>query len=354
VVLPASSYNPQRRVDFFSRLEASLDALPGVDSVASMSGLPPTRSVDAADTDFEHIPNNQPPDSPLPIQNVDYWQYATARYTDTMGIPIVKGRGFEQADVAGAPVVLVNEALVARFFTSQKRDPIGGRIKPGFDEGTPFFTVVGVVKDVKQAGVDAPVGSEMYLLSEQGPRLQIGANSSMNVVVRTREPLSVLAPSIERAVRAIDAGLPIVKLRTMDEVFGDSVARPRFITLLLGIFAALALLLAAVGIYGVLSYLVTQRAQEIGIRMALGADRRSVLGLVLGQGLRLAAIGLVLGTVAALATGRLIASLLFAISPADPVTIGAVVLTIAAIATGACLIPALRATRVDPITSLRT
>jgi predicted lysophospholipase L1 biosynthesis ABC-type transport system permease subunit len=213
---------------------------------------------------------------------------------------------------------------------------------------------VGVVKDVKQAGVDAPVGTELYLLAEQGPRLQAGFPTEMNVVLRTREPLSTLASSIERVVRGLDAGLPIVKLRTMDEVFGDSVARPRFITLLLGIFAGLALLLAAVGTYGVLSYLVTQQAQEIGIRMALGANQRSVLGLVLKQGLRLAGIGLVLGTAGALAAGRLIRTLLFDISPADPITIGLVVLTMAVVATGACLIPALRATRVDPIKTLRT
>ena len=176
----------------------------------------------------------------------------------------------------------------------------------------------------------------------------------MNVVLRTGQSLAALSPSIERAVRSLDPGLPIVKLRTMDGVFGDSVARPRFITLLLGIFGALALMLAAIGTYGVLSCLVTQQSQEIGIRMALGANRGNVLGLILKQGLKLAAVGLVLGGVGAVLAGRLLRSLLFDVSPTDPLTIGVVVITMAAVATLACLIPALRATRVDPIRTLRT
>lgn len=166
VVLPEATYNDQRRVDFYQQLESKLSGLPGVSNVASMTGLPPNRSVNANDTDFEHIPNNQPPNSPLPVENVDYWQGVTQKYTTTMGIPVVQGRGFEPSDVTGAPVVLVNEALVKRFFTSMNREPIGARIRPGFGDDTPFFTVVGVVKDVKQRGVDAPVGTELYLLSE--------------------------------------------------------------------------------------------------------------------------------------------------------------------------------------------
>ena len=213
--------------------------------------------------------------------------------------------------------------------------------------------IVGVVKDVKQGGVDAPVGTEIYFLVEQAPRLVGFAPANMNIVMRTAQPLNAISPAIERTVRGLDAGLPIVKLRTMDEVFGDSVARPRFITLLLGIFAALAMVLAAIGTYGVLSYLVTQQSQEIGIRMALGADRRHVLGLVLSQGLRLAAIGLVLGSAGAVAVGRLMRSLLFDVSPTDPLTIAAVVAVMSIVAAVACLVPALRATRVDPLTTLR-
>jgi len=353
VVLPTATYGPQQRADFLSRLESQLGALPGVTSVASMDGLPPNRAVNANDTDFEHIPNNAPQGSNLPIENVDYWQNVTQHYTETMGIPVLRGRGFEAGDVTGAPVVLVNEALVRKFFTSQNREPVGGHLKPGSAATIPWFTIVGVVRDVKQGGVDAPVGSEVYFLVDQTPRIVQDAPSNMNIVLRTTQPLLSISTAIERTVRGLDAGLPVVKLRSMDDVFGDSVARPRFITVLLGIFAALAMLLAAIGTYGVLSYLVSQQSQEIGIRMALGADRGSVLALVLKQGLWLTAIGLVLGTAGALAAGRLMKSLLFNVSPTDPLTIAAVVLGMAVVAVLACLIPALRATRVDPLTTLR-
>ncbi|MBP8273077.1 MAG: ABC transporter permease [Acidobacteria bacterium] len=353
VVLPPATYNPQQRAEFFARLERELGALPGVEGVASMAGLPPNRQVNANDTDFEHIPNNAPPGSPLPIENVDYWQNVTEHYTQTMGIPVVRGRGFEPGDITGAPVALVNESLVKRFFTSQNREPLGATFKPGFGPTLPAFTIVGIVKDVKQAGVDAPVGTEIYFLVEQGPRVIGRGPTSMNVVMRTKQPLAVLGSSIERTVRQLDAGLPIVKLRTMDDVFGDSVSRPKFITLLLAIFAGLALTLAAIGTYGVLSYLVTQQSQEIGIRMALGASRGNVLGLILKQGLMLTAIGLTFGVAGAFAAGRLMRSLLFNVSPSDPLTIGGVALVMAIVATAACLIPALRATRVDPLQTLR-
>jgi ABC-type antimicrobial peptide transport system permease subunit len=210
-----------------------------------------------------------------------------------------------------------------------------------------------VLKDVKQGGVAEPTGTEVYFLADQLPRIGAGAPGAMNVVMRTSQPLAALAPSISRALGELDSSLPIVKLRTMDDVFGDSVSRPRFITLLLGIFAGLALVLAAIGTYGVLSYLVTQQSQEIGIRMALGADRGHVLGLVLKQGMVLAVIGLVLGSAGALAAGRLMRSLLFDVSPTDPLTIVGVVAAMAIVATLACLVPALRATRVDPLTTLR-
>lgn len=356
VVLPEASYTPLQRTDFFARLEARLGALPGVASVASMNGLPPNRRVNANDTDFEHIPNGvagQPPDPKLPIENVDYWQQVTQRYTDTMGIPLIRGRGFEAGDATGPPVAIVNEALVKKFFEPVEREAIGARVKPGFGDRLPWFTIVGVIKDVKQGGVDQPTGAEIYFLTEQLPRLVQYAPADMNVVVRSSQPLSALETPIASAIRELDAGLPLVKLRTMDAVFGDAVSRPRFITLLLGIFAGLALVLAAIGTYGVLSYLVNQQSQEIGIRIALGASRNNVLSLVLGKGLTLTAIGLVLGVAGALALGKYMRTLLFDVSPTDPVTLGAVVVVMAIVAVAACLIPALRATKVDPITTLR-
>jgi predicted permease len=268
-----------------------------------------------------------------------------------MGIDIVKGRGFEAGDAIGGPVVVINEALAKRFYKDQ--EPIGRRVQPFFGPNTPMFTIVGVAKDVKQGGLDAPAGTELYFNFEQGPRL-VGFAPQMNLVMQVSRPLSSLAPAIRRAVAAIDPGLPIVQLRTMDDVVGASLTRQRFLSLLLGIFAGVALLLAAIGTYGVLSYMVSERQREIGIRMALGAGNGQVVGLVLRQGISIAAIGIVVGVAGALALSRLTQSLLFGVDPADPATFGAVIIVIAVVATAACLIPMLRATRVDPLTAIRT
>jgi len=287
----------------------------------------------------------------LPPENVDYYQTVTPGYFETMGIAIVSGRAFETADAGGGPVALINETLARRFYTD--RDPIGQRLKPGFSTALPWFTVVGVVKDVKQGGVDQDTGTELYALADQMPRITGGAPSNLNLVLRSALPLDAVAPQIRQAVRALDATLPIVRLRTMDDVFGEAVARPRFLTVLLGVFAALALVLAAVGTYGILSYLVTQRQQEIGIRMALGAARGGVLWLVLRQGLLLAGVGLAGGLIGALAGAKYLQTLLFGVSPTDPPTLVLVSVVILGTAFIACLIPALRATRVDPLTVLR-
>jgi predicted permease len=349
VILPSPPYDPQKRVDFFDRLMTSLKSAPGVESVAAMSGLPPLRLVNANDTDFEDIPNNRPPDA-QPMENVDFWQGVTLGYAETMGIPVVKGRSFEAQDLGGAPVVLVNEALAARFFPD--RDPIGRRVRINGDN-SPWFTIVGVLKDVKDGGVDAHAGTELYLLNNQLPRNVQFSYGQMNVVVRSALPLATLAPTFRQAVGTLDPTLPLVKMRAMDDVIDDAIARPRFLTLLLGVFAGLALLLAAVGTYGILSYLVSERRQEIGIRMALGADRAAILRTVLTRGLVLGAAGLVIGLGASFGLTRVLRTLLFNVTPTDPLTLVSVSVVIAAVATLACLIPALRATRVDPLTVLR-
>jgi predicted permease len=354
LVLPTSNYPPPRRVAFFNDLQSKLGTIPGVQSVSAMTGLPPNRPVNANDTDFEHItpppPGTDPTTVNQPPENVDYYQTVSLNYIETMGIPVVKGRGFEPADVGGAPVVMVNEALARRFFTD--RDPIGGHLKPG-NPALPWFTIIGIVKDVKQGGVDQDAGTELYTLADQQPRLANFAPTNMNMVMRSALPLESIAPQIRAAVKGLDASLPIVKLQTMEDVFGTAVARPRFLTVLLGVFGVLALVLAAVGTYGILSYLVTQRQQEIGIRMALGAERRGVLWLVMRQGLVLAVVGLTLGITGSILVGRYLQTLLFGISPSDPATIIMVGGIILATATVACLIPALRATRVNPLDVLR-
>jgi putative ABC transport system permease protein len=358
VVLPGAQYNPQQRVAFYDQLSTKLRALPSVKGVAAMSGLPPLRNVLANDTDFEHIPNAAPGQPPIPgvlPQNVDYWNFVSVGYTETMGIPVMQGRTFEPADIAGGPVALINETLARRFFAD--RNPLLGRIKPGFGDSLPWFQIVGVVKDVKQGGVSAPVGTELYFLTDQGPRILNQATTQMNFVVRATQPLSALGGSYRQAVNQLDPTLPLIRMRSMDEVVGDAVARPRFLMLLLGIFAGLALALAAVGIYGILSHTVAERQQEIGIRMALGADRRKIISLLLGRGLLLCGIGIVLGLTFSYGLVRLLGSmvgaLLFNVSATDPLTLGGVAVVIALVAAAACIIPALRASRVDPLKVLR-
>jgi predicted permease len=313
-----------------------------------MGGLPPLRDVNANDTAFEDIVPDASGDNRGPAEHVDYWHGVSVDHVTVLGIPVVEGRGFERTDIAGAPVVLVNEALAHRFFPG--RSPIGRRLRVG---SSPWFTIVGVLEDVKQRGLGEKAGTELYLLNDQLPAAAKFAYSNMNLVLRTALPPETLAPTIQQIVRSLDASLPVVKLRTMEEVFVESVSRPQFLALLLAVFAALALLLAGVGIYGVLSYLVTERQQEIGIRMALGAERSAVLGMILRQGLLPTGVGLLAGVGGAVALTRLLQALLFGVQAADPMALVAGVLIISAIGVVACLVPARRATRVDPMVVMR-
>jgi putative ABC transport system permease protein len=217
----------------------------------------------------------------------------------------------------------------------------------------PWFEVVGIAKDVKQAGLENDVGTELYFSYEQSPQHRGFAPGSMNLVVRTTRPLSAIAGGIRRAVGEMDRSLPIVQLRAMEEVVDQSLSRQRLLSLLLGIFAAVALALAAIGTYGILSYMVTERQREIGIRMALGAGTGQVGRLVLGQGLGIALVGIVLGIVGAFGLARLTASLLYGVSPSDPTTFATVALVITAVAVAACVVPVRRATSVDPLTVIR-
>jgi ABC-type antimicrobial peptide transport system permease subunit len=217
--------------------------------------------------------------------------------------------------------------------------------------------VIGVAKDVKQGGVDQKTGTEFYQLVDQraagNPPPFRNAPATMNVVLRTTLPLAALSQNLERVVREVDRTVPIVRLREMDEVFAESIQRPRLLAQLVGAFAGLALLLAVIGIYGVLSYMVTARRREIGIRLALGADRAGMQMHVMKQGLLLTAIGLVIGLAGAFGVNRLIRSLLFGVRPTDVSTLAAVVAAITFAATIACWLPAWRASRLDPNVVLR-
>jgi ABC-type antimicrobial peptide transport system permease subunit len=220
----------------------------------------------------------------------------------------------------------------------------------------PWFSVIGVAKDVKQGGIDQETGTEFYFFVEQlakipPPRTQ--APFTMNVVLRTTLPPAALSQTIERVVRDADRAVPVVRLREMDTVFAESIRRPRLLAQLLTAFAGLALLLATLGTYGVLSYMVAERRREIGIRMALGAHQSTVLAQIMKQGLILTAVGVVLGLIGALGVNRLIASLLFGVQPTDPATLATVVVTILLVAAFACWLPAWRAARVNPSVVLR-
>jgi predicted permease len=335
----------------YQRLLAKLRGIPGVQAATAMSGLPPNRPLNANDTDIDNY--TAPPEGPF--ENVDYYQNVMTDYFETMGIPIVQGRSFQPSDAASTGMVaVVNETLVNTFWKGM--NPIGQRLRPCCGDQIPWFTVVGVAKDVKQGGVDKKTGTEFYFFVDQTasvpPPLAL-APGNMNVVLRTTLPPGALRTTLEAAVREADPSVPIVRLRDMNGVFDESIRRPRLLAQLLGGFAGLALLLAAIGTYGVLSYMVAERRREIGIRMALGADRGSVLGHVMKQGLVLTTVGVVVGLAGAFALNRLIASLLFGVQPTDPVTLIGVVATISLVAAIACWLPAWRASRLDPNVVLR-
>ena len=352
MALPAADYpQPPARATFYQRLLEKLRAMPGVQGASAMSGLPPNRPLNANDTEIDNY--TAPPEGPF--ENVDYYQNVMTDYFETMGIPIVAGRSFQSSDAASdGMVAVVNETLVNTFWKGM--NPIGQRLKPCCGDQVPWFTVVGVAKDVKQGGVDSKTGHEFYFLIDQTARVPppLGtAPGTMNVVLRTTLPPATLRPTIEALMREADPSVPIVRLREMNAVFDESIRRPRLLAQLLGGFAALALLLAAIGTYGVLSYMVAERRREIGIRMALGAPQASVLAHIMRQGLLLTAVGIVAGLIGAFGLNRLIASLLFGVQPTDVITIVSVVATISLVAAVACWLPAWRASRVDPNIVLR-
>ncbi len=347
--LPSATYpDATAQTAFYARLLESLQSTPGVEQIGSASGLPPVREVNANDMEFEGL--EQDPQGPP--HNVDYWQFATDGYLDAMNIEILSGRGFQAADHASPLVALINQKAAEAFWPGL--DPVGRRLRPDGGD-VPWITIVGVVDDVKQQGIDRETGTEVYFSYSQtatqfGPFLP----RKMYTLVRSALPPAEIARAIREAVRALDPTLPVANLSTMQEVVLRSIARPRFIALLLSIFAGTALFLAAIGIYGVLSYSVAQRAQELGIRMALGADRRRILWLVMSQGMLLALAGVAAGVAISLALSRLIASLLFGVAPTDPLTYVTVMAILGAVAAAACALPAAQAARVDPLVVLRS
>ena len=265
-----------------------------------------------------------------------------------MGIPLVRGRVIEPSDNERAPhVVVVSEAFVKRFFPDG--DAIGKRIRLGkLTAEFPWATIVGVVGDVRGFALEEPPLPTMYW-----PVAQIRATPSLAIVVRTQGDPAALAASVRAAVAEIDPAQPIYEMQTLDQLVAKSLDQRRFTLTLMVVFGIVALVLSAIGIYGVMAFLVTQRTQEIGIRMALGARTIDVLKMIVGSGMFLASIGVILGLIGAFALTRLMASLLFGVSPTDLVTFGLVSSSLLVVAMLACYIPARRATKVDPLVALR-
>jgi predicted permease len=331
---------------FHQELERVLEGIPGVVDAVRMDGLPPIRALSANDTEFENL--ERTPDGPA--HNVDYYNTVSVDYLDAMGIEVIQGRGFEEQDLLGRPTALVNETLARTFFPGES--VVGRRMRPCCGDQVPWLEVVGVVEDVKQGGLDAPTGTELYFLHDVVA--QAGFNSrSMHVLLRTEVPPTSLTPAVRDAVWSLDAALPVDEVRSMEEVLADARARPRFLTQLLGLFGILALVLAAVGTYGVMSYSVEQRMREMGIRIALGAEAGTVRGMILRDGLGVAVIGLGIGLLGALALSGVMESVLYGVDATDLVTFVSVPLLLAGVAAVASWIPALRATRVDPVEVLK-
>ena len=343
--LPRTQYQEDVQiVSFFDRVSDRIEALPGVRAVGGVMGLP----LSGLRFNISFSVKGRPEAAPGQMPSMEV-RVATADYFRTLGVPLKRGRLFTDADTAHTtPVVILSEAAAAKYFANE--DPLGKQIEMGWsreDEKRAGGEVIGVVGDVKELGLDEEFPAEIYLPMRQWP---VGR---MTFVARTAVPPMSLADEVKQAVQELDANLPVNEIRSVEAVVAESIAQPRFYMLLLGVFAAVALILAAIGIFGVMSYMVSQRTREIGIRMALGAQGGSVVSMVVRQAMLLAGAGLIVGLVAALALSRTLTTLLFDMSPTDPVTFATVIGVLAAVAFLASYLPARRAASVDPIEALR-
>jgi putative ABC transport system permease protein len=341
--LPVSRYNTDDAIRTFSdQLQERIANLPGVRSVGFANYLPMSRIGSANIFEIEGRPNARPED-----RRVSWVSVVGGHYFDAMGIPLLRGRLPGAGDTEKTqPVFVIDEELAREVFPGE--DPMGTRLVWRQAGQTVSGAVIGVVGSVHWRGMARDPNGTTYFWFSQDPGRQL------SIVARTLGDPVAMARLIAAQVMMIDADQPVGEIRPLRDFVADDLAQPRFTMLLLASFATAALLLAAIGLYGVITFGVTQRTREIGIRVALGAQRSDVLRLVMRRGMRLTGTGLLIGLVAALALGRVVAGLLYGITPADPATLLAVALFMAAVAMLATYLPARRATRVDPMAALRT
>jgi len=341
ISLPRGKYEPQRQAAFFRQLLERARALPGVQSAAAVYPLPLSGMEEGTNFRIE----GRPPAAPNSRTAGPRW--VSPDYFKALKIQLLKGRVFNEGDGAETPPVLViNEAMARQYWPDE--DPIGSRLAFNGRDNQPIWReIVGVVKDVRHTALDTESRPQIYFPFTQFP------SSFMTLVARTDDDPLKLVAAMRGQVQAIDKDRPISNVHTMEELMARSLSQRRFNLLLLAIFAGVALLLAAVGIYGVMSYSVEQRTHEIGVRVALGARTGDVLRLLLGQGMKLVAAGVAIGLAAAFALTRLISNLLFGVRPTDPATFAAIAILLAGVALAACYVPARRATKVDPMVALR-
>jgi putative ABC transport system permease protein len=330
---------------FFAQALEEVRQVPGITTAAFTSQLPLSgadASIEVYGVQIERLQNT--------TERVDAYRYAvTPGYFETMGIPLRRGRLFDARDMAGAPVrpVIISESFAKREFPGQ--NPIGQRVRFGGPEDRPWDTIVGVVGDVKQASLAEPQSDAVYVTTAQW----LWADGTLSLALRARGDVAALTPAIRKAIWSVDKDQPIVRVAMMDDLLAATAAERRFALILFETFGLVALALTAIGIYGVLSGSVNERTREIGVRMALGAERRDVLVMILRQGLKLTLSGVGIGLLASWAATRMLTKLLYGVSATDPLTFGGVALLLTAVALVACYLPARRATKVDPLVALR-
>jgi predicted permease len=345
---PQATYEtPEQVVQFYERLLDRVRQVPGVRVAGAVRSLPLGSTIGDFGVRVEgYVP-------PPGANAKGDWQIATDGYLEAIGERLIRGRSFQASDTATSQLVaLINEEMGRRYWPGQ--DPVGRRFKiGGGDANRPWITVVGIVGDVRHNGITDVVKEKFYVPHRQWHVSLGNAIRSMTLVIKTAQDPAAIAGAVRQQVRAIDPNMPVAEIRTMSDVVDATLSTPRFTGVLLGTFAALALILSAIGIYGVLSYLVSRRAREIGIRVAIGASRAEIVRLVLRNGVSLALAGVAVGVAGAAWAAELMRGLLHDVRPGDPLTFIAVGVLLSLVAALASFVPAWRAAQVDPVIVLK-